>query len=111
MIGGALLLAALLTLGLVALLELPDIAMAAIAVLGNPEAADTWIEDCSIVMANMHLEAAASGVGSCWVQGRMRTAADGRGRPFEMSHVVAPGDHTRFSVHLKRDGVSWGPAE
>ncbi len=40
-----------------------------------------------------------------------RTAADGRGRPFEMSHVVAPGDHTRFSVHLKRDGVSWGPAE
>ncbi len=33
-VGGALLLAALLTLGLVALLELPDIAMAAIAVLG-----------------------------------------------------------------------------
>ena len=51
---------------------------AAIVVLGNPEAADTWIEDCSIVMANMHLEASASGVGSCWIQGRMRTAADGR---------------------------------
>ncbi len=51
---------------------------AAIVVLGNPEVADTWIEDCSIVMANMHLEASASGVGSCWVQGRMRTAADGR---------------------------------
>lgn len=51
---------------------------AAIVVLGNPEVADTWIEDCSIVMANMHLEASASGVGSCWIQGRMRTAADGR---------------------------------
>ncbi len=51
---------------------------AAIVVLGNPEVADTWVEDCSIVMANMHLEASASGVGSCWVQGRMRTAADGR---------------------------------
>ena len=51
---------------------------AAIVVLGNPEAADTWVEDCSIVMANMHLEASASGVGSCWIQGRMRTAADGR---------------------------------
>ncbi len=51
---------------------------AAIAVLGNPEVADTWVEDCSIVMANMHLEAAASGVGSCWIQGRMRMAADGR---------------------------------
>ncbi len=51
---------------------------AAIVVLGNPEVADTWVEDCSIVVANMHLEASASGVGSCWVQGRMRTAADGR---------------------------------
>ena len=51
---------------------------AAIAVLGNPDVSDTWVEDCSIVMANMHLEASASGVGSCWVQGRMRTAADGR---------------------------------
>lgn len=29
-------------------------------------------------MANMHLEASASGVASCWIQGRMRTAADGR---------------------------------
>ena len=29
-------------------------------------------------MANMHLEASASGLGSCWIQGRMRTAADGR---------------------------------
>lgn len=51
---------------------------AAIVVLGNPEVADTWVEDCSIVMANMHLEASASGVSSCWVQGRMRTAADSR---------------------------------
>lgn len=51
---------------------------AAIVVLGNPEVADTWVEDCFIVMANMHLEASASGVGSCWIQGRMRMAADGR---------------------------------
>ena len=29
-------------------------------------------------MANMQLEAAASGVGSCWIQGRLRQAADGR---------------------------------
>lgn len=50
---------------------------AAIAVVAKPEAADTWVEDCSIVMANMHLEADALGLGSCWIQGRMRTAADG----------------------------------
>ena len=51
---------------------------AAVVVLGDPSASDTWVEDCSIVMANMHLEASASGVGSCWIQGRMRQAADGR---------------------------------
>lgn len=53
-------------------------ANAAIIVLGNPDVADTWIEDCSIVMANMHLEASASGVASCWIQGRMRYSSDGR---------------------------------
>ena len=51
---------------------------AAIVVVADPALADTWVEDCSIVMANMQLEAAASGVGSCWIQGRLRQAADGR---------------------------------
>ncbi len=61
---------------------------AAIVVLGNPEVADTWIEDCSIVMANMHLEASASGVGSCWIQARMRTAADGRSAQDYVSELL-----------------------
>ena len=51
---------------------------AAIVVVADPTLADTWVEDCSIVMANMQLEAAASGVGSCWIQGRLLQAADGR---------------------------------
>ena len=49
-------------------------ANAAIVVVARQEAADTWIEDCSICMANMHLEASALGLGSCWIQGRMRKA-------------------------------------
>lgn len=53
-------------------------AAAAIAVLGDVEASDTWIEDCSIAMANMHLAASALDVASCWIQGRMRMASDGR---------------------------------
>ena len=52
-------------------------AAAAIVVLGDETASDTWTEDCSIVMANMHLMADALGVGSCWIQGRLRTAPDG----------------------------------
>ena len=51
---------------------------AAIVVIGDPQTSDTWIEDCSIVMANMHLAADALGLGSCWIQGRGRDAADGR---------------------------------
>lgn len=51
---------------------------AAILVVGNPENSDTWVEDCSIAMAYMHLAADAMGIGSCWIQGRMRFAADGR---------------------------------
>jgi nitroreductase len=50
---------------------------AAIVVVGDEERSDVWIEDCSVVMANMHLIASALGVGSCWIQGRDREAVDG----------------------------------
>ncbi|MEE0771560.1 MAG: nitroreductase family protein [Anaerovoracaceae bacterium] len=50
---------------------------AAIVVVADEKRTDVWIEDCSIVMANMHLMADSLGVGSCWIQGRLREAADG----------------------------------
>ena len=49
----------------------------AVVVLGDEEQTDVWVEDCSIAMANMHLMADALGVGSCWVQGRLREAPGG----------------------------------
>ena len=49
----------------------------AIVVIADQEKTDTWIEDCSIAMANMHLMAHSLGIGSCWVQGRLREAKDG----------------------------------
>ena len=51
---------------------------AAIVVLGDEDLSDVWVEDCSIVMANMHLMAHAQGLGSCWIQGRNRQGEDGR---------------------------------
>ena len=51
---------------------------AAIIVFANPELTDVWTEDCCIVMSNMHLMATALGIGSCWIQGRLRVSADGR---------------------------------
>ena len=49
-------------------------ASCAIVVIADPEKTDVWVEDCSIVMANMQLMADSLGVGSCWIQGRLRTA-------------------------------------
>lgn len=44
----------------------------AIVVLGDANRSDVWIEDTSIAMTYMHLMATALGVGSCWVQCRLR---------------------------------------
>ena len=51
---------------------------AAVAVFGDSGKADTWIEDCSIALSFMMLEAEEQGVGSCWCQMHLRTAADGK---------------------------------
>lgn len=48
---------------------------AAIVVIADETKTDVWIEDCSIVMSNMHLMASWIGVGSCWIQGRLRKSA------------------------------------
>lgn len=48
----------------------------AIVVIGNEDKTDVWVEDCSIAMAHMHLMADSIGVGSCWIQGRLRDAGE-----------------------------------
>ena len=52
-------------------------AAAAVVVIADSDITDVWIEDCSIAMSNMHLMADSMGIGSCWIQGRLRQAADG----------------------------------
>ena len=51
-------------------------AAAAIVVVADSEKSDVCIEDCSIVMSNMHVMADSLGLGSCWIQGRLRMASD-----------------------------------
>lgn len=53
-------------------------AQAAIVVIADQTKSDVWVEDCSIVMSNMHLMAENLGVGSCWIQGRLREAPNGQ---------------------------------
>lgn len=50
----------------------------AIVVIADADKTDVWVEDCSIVMSNMHLTASALGLGSCWIQGRLREAENGQ---------------------------------
>lgn len=50
----------------------------AIVVIGDGEKADVWVEDCSIAMTYMHMMAADQGVGSCWIQCRLRESVDGQ---------------------------------
>lgn len=50
----------------------------AIVVIADELEQDVWTEDCSIAMAYMHLMADSLGIGSCWIQGRLREAPDGR---------------------------------
>ena len=51
---------------------------AAIVVLADETKTDTTVEDASIALTNMHLMADSLGLGSCWIQGRLRPAPDGR---------------------------------
>lgn len=49
----------------------------AVVVCADPGKSDVWIEDCSIAALILHLEAADLGLGSCWVQIRMRKHGEG----------------------------------
>ncbi len=45
----------------------------AIAVAADPSVADTWLEDASIASIMIQMEAEDLGLGSCWVQIRLRS--------------------------------------
>lgn len=44
----------------------------AIIICADPEKSDVFIEDCSVTASFMQLQAAALGIGSCWIQIRDR---------------------------------------
>jgi nitroreductase len=48
-----------------------------IVVCADPERSDVWVEDCAIAMTYIQLMAADLDLGSCWIQVRKRTHADG----------------------------------
>ena len=47
-----------------------------VVVIADGDKSDVWIEDAVIALDNMHLEASALGIGSCWIQVRNRKAGE-----------------------------------
>lgn len=77
-----------------------DGADAAIVVLGDSDKSDTIVEDCSIVMAYMHLMADTEGVGSCWLQGRLRSAEDGSSTEEYLRNLLHYPEHMKLEAVL-----------
>ena len=75
-------------------------AAVAIVVVANGEATDVWTEDCSVAMAQMHLMAHALGLGSCWVQGRLRKAENGQDTESFVREILAYPENYRLEAIL-----------
>ena len=75
-------------------------AACAVVVVGNEAKSDVWIEDCSIAMANMHLMADALGLGSCWIQGRLRQTKDGISTEEFLRNILHFGEEYRLEAIL-----------
>lgn len=48
----------------------------AIVICGDPDKSDVFVEDCSVAATFIQLQAAALGIGSCWIQIRERYATN-----------------------------------
>lgn len=57
--------------------ELIEKSTLAFVVLADTSKSDVWIEDCSIASIILQLQAEALGLGSCWVQCRLRKQKNG----------------------------------
>ncbi len=91
----------------------------AIAVCADPEKCDVWIEDCSIAALLIHLAAADIGLGSCWVQLRLRPHEGGGSASeyaagllglkegLEIMAVIAVGYPAEQKEGHRRDALLW----
>lgn len=75
-------------------------ASAAIVVIADEKKTDVWTEDCSIVMSNMHLMASYLGVGSCWIQGRLRRTSAGDSTEEYLRKLLGFPEHCRLESVL-----------
>lgn len=88
--------------------QLLEGAAMAVVVVADTTKTDVWIEDCSIATILMQLAAEDMGLGSCWVQMRLRKDADGNSAEKNVKALLAlPSEYAVLSVlavgHKERD--------
>jgi nitroreductase len=59
-----------------------------VVVCADPQISDVWVEYASIATLLLHLEAHDLGLGSCWVQVRLRTHDGGRSAEEHIAEVL-----------------------
>lgn len=91
----------------------------AVAVIADTEKTDVWIEDCSIASIIIQLAAEDMGLGSCWVQMRRRSDADGNSAEYNVRallgipanyavlSIVAIGHKAREAKPFDEDKLQW----
>lgn len=74
-------------------------AAAAIVVAADITKTDVWVEDCSIATIIMQLAAEELGLGSCWVQIRMRKDAEGNDATDNVKRILnLPENYSVLSI-------------
>ena len=91
----------------------------AVVVIGDTQKTDVWIEDCSIATIIIQLAAEDAGLGSCWVQIRRRSDAEGNlaednvrsllGIPanYAVLSIVALGHKAREAKPFDEEKMQW----
>ena len=74
-------------------------ATAAIVVAADTSKTDVWVEDCSIATIIMQLAAEELGLGSCWVQIRLRKDAEGNDATDNVKRILnLPENYSVLSI-------------
>lgn len=88
--------------------QLIEGAAMAVVVVADTTKSDVWIEDCSIATILMQLAAEEQGLGSCWVQIRLRQDAEGNSADENVKLLLGlPSHYAVLSIlaigHKERD--------
>ena len=99
--------------------QLLEGAAMAVVVIADTTKSDVWVEDCSIATILMQLAAEEQGLGSCWVQIRLRRDSEGvaaednvralLGLPTQYSvlSILAVGHKERDSKPFDEEKMQW----